>query len=71
MVDGPRDAVVIGAVRSWAAVGIDPADTGLAPTRALPLALSRARLATVVEVPWRSLWRPAAVSTSRDVPAET
>lgn len=31
-------------VRSWASVGIDPAQTGLAPVRAIPKALSRAGL---------------------------
>jgi len=35
---------VLATVRSWAAVGVDPADTGLAPTRAIPAALSRAGL---------------------------
>ena len=29
-------------MRSWAAVGVDPADTGLAPTKAIPKALDRA-----------------------------
>ena len=32
-------------VRSWASVGIEPADTGLAPTKAIPKALARAGLA--------------------------
>ena len=32
-------------VRSWASVGVDPADTGLAPVQAIPKALSRAGLA--------------------------
>ena len=31
-------------VRSWASVGVDPAETGLAPVRAIPKALSRAGL---------------------------
>jgi acetyl-CoA C-acetyltransferase len=31
-------------VRSWASVGVDPHDTGLAPIRAIPLALKRAGL---------------------------
>ena len=31
-------------VRSWASVGVDPAETGLAPTKAIPKALSRAGL---------------------------
>ena len=31
-------------VRSWASVGVDPAQTGLAPVRAIPKALSRAGL---------------------------
>jgi acetyl-CoA acetyltransferase family protein len=35
---------VLGVVRSWAAVGIDPAITGLAPTKAIPKALDRAGL---------------------------
>ena len=33
---------VLATVRSWAAVGVDPADTGLAPTKAIPKALDRA-----------------------------
>jgi acetyl-CoA C-acetyltransferase len=33
---------VLATVRSWAAVGVDPADTGLAPTKAIPKALERA-----------------------------
>ena len=32
-------------VRSWACVGVDPAETGLAPVRAIPKALARAGLA--------------------------
>ncbi len=32
-------------VRSWASVGVDPAETGLAPVRAIPKALARAGLA--------------------------
>jgi acetyl-CoA C-acetyltransferase len=31
-------------VRAWASVGIDPAETGLAPTKAIPKALARAGL---------------------------
>ncbi|MEO3787458.1 thiolase family protein [Actinocorallia sp. B10E7] len=31
-------------VRSWASVGVDPAETGLAPVKAIPKALSRAGL---------------------------
>jgi acetyl-CoA acyltransferase len=31
-------------VRSWASVGVDPAQTGLAPVRAIPKALGRAGL---------------------------
>jgi acetyl-CoA C-acetyltransferase len=31
-------------VRSWASVGVDPADTGLAPVQAIPKALARAAL---------------------------
>jgi acetyl-CoA C-acetyltransferase len=34
----------LGYVRSWAAVGVDPADTGIAPTIAIPRALERAGL---------------------------
>ncbi len=33
---------VLATVRSWAAVGVDPSDTGLAPTKAIPKALERA-----------------------------
>jgi acetyl-CoA C-acetyltransferase len=32
-------------VRSWASIGVDPAETGLAPVRAIPKALARAGLA--------------------------
>jgi acetyl-CoA C-acetyltransferase len=32
-------------VRAWAAVGVDPRETGLAPIRAIPLALKRAGIA--------------------------
>ncbi|GAA2737388.1 thiolase family protein [Actinocorallia aurantiaca] len=32
-------------IRSWASVGVDPAETGLAPVKAIPKALSRAGLA--------------------------
>ncbi|BCO34385.1 thiolase family protein [Mycobacterium heckeshornense] len=31
-------------VRAWASVGVDPADTGLAPVEAIPKALARAKL---------------------------
>ncbi|MFE4970433.1 thiolase family protein [Streptomyces sp. NPDC056660] len=34
----------IGIVRSWASVGVDPVETGLAPTKAIPKALERAGL---------------------------
>lgn len=33
-------------VRSWASVGVDPADTGLAPVKAIPKALRRAGLSS-------------------------
>jgi acetyl-CoA C-acetyltransferase len=33
-------------VRSWASIGVDPAETGLAPVKAIPKALARAGLAT-------------------------
>jgi acetyl-CoA C-acetyltransferase len=33
-------------VRSWASVGVDPAETGLAPVQAIPKALARAGLST-------------------------
>ncbi|WP_210588520.1 thiolase family protein [Streptomyces sp. GESEQ-35] len=33
-------------VRSWASVGVDPAETGLAPVKAIPKALARAGLST-------------------------
>ena len=35
---------VLGVVRSWASIGVDPAITGLAPTKAIPKALDRAGL---------------------------
>jgi acetyl-CoA C-acetyltransferase len=34
----------LAAVRAWASVGVDPAETGLAPVRAIPKALGRAGL---------------------------
>jgi acetyl-CoA acyltransferase len=34
----------LGTVRSWASVGVDPAETGLAPVYAIPKALARAGL---------------------------
>lgn len=43
---------VLGRVLSWASVGVDPHDTGLAPLKAIPLALKRAGLG-VAEV---DLW---------------
>jgi acetyl-CoA acetyltransferase family protein len=39
---GDRGLPVLGVVRSWASVGVDPAVTGLAPTKAIPKALDRA-----------------------------
>jgi acetyl-CoA C-acetyltransferase len=33
-------------IRSWASVGVDPAETGLAPVKAIPKALARAGLTT-------------------------
>ncbi|MDQ1698064.1 MAG: acetyl-CoA C-acetyltransferase [Frankiaceae bacterium] len=36
---------VLGVVRSWASVGVDPAITGLAPVKVIPKALDRAGLA--------------------------
>lgn len=36
-------------IRSWASVGVDPAETGLAPTKAIPKALDRAGI-TVADV---------------------
>ncbi|MFF2511359.1 thiolase family protein [Streptomyces sp. NPDC058086] len=35
---------VLGTVRSWASVGVDPAEMGLAPVKAIPKALARAGL---------------------------
>jgi acetyl-CoA C-acetyltransferase len=35
-------STVMATVRSWASVGVDPADTGIAPTKAIPKALERA-----------------------------
>ncbi len=37
---------VLATVRSWASVGVDPAETGLAPVKAIPKALARAGLGT-------------------------
>ena len=39
-----RRLPVLATVRSWASVGVDPADTGLAPTKAIPKALALAGL---------------------------
>jgi len=36
-----RDLEPLAIVRSWASVGVDPADTGIAPTKAIPKALAR------------------------------
>ncbi|MBA9005413.1 thiolase family protein [Thermomonospora cellulosilytica] len=35
---------VLATIRSWASVGVDPAETGLAPVKAIPKALARAAL---------------------------
>jgi acetyl-CoA C-acetyltransferase len=43
-VAGAKGLSVLGVVRSWASVGVDPAITGLAPTKAIPKALARAGL---------------------------
>ncbi|MFD3926984.1 thiolase family protein [Streptomyces sp. NPDC058614] len=37
---------VLATVRSWASVGVDPAETGLAPVKAIPKALARTGLST-------------------------
>ena len=37
---------VLATVRSWASVGVDPAETGLSPVKAIPKALARAGLTT-------------------------
>ncbi|TDC97962.1 thiolase family protein [Actinomadura sp. 7K507] len=37
---------VLATVRSWASVGVDPAETGLAPVKAIPKALARAGLSS-------------------------
>ena len=39
-----RGLTPLAVVRSWASVGVDPAQTGLAPTKAIPKALDRAGL---------------------------
>ncbi len=39
-----HDLPVLGVVRSWCSVGVPPADTGLAPTLAIPRAVQRAGL---------------------------
>ena len=39
-----RGLTPLAIVRSWASVGVDPAETGLAPTKAIPKALERAGL---------------------------
>jgi acetyl-CoA C-acetyltransferase len=39
-----RGLTPIATVRSWASVGVDPARTGMAPTKVIPLALERAGL---------------------------
>jgi acetyl-CoA acetyltransferase family protein len=38
------DATPLATIRSWANVGVDPADTGLAPIKSIPKALDRAGL---------------------------
>jgi acetyl-CoA acetyltransferase family protein len=47
-----RGLTALATVRSWASVGVDPYETGMAPTIAIPKALSRAGL-TVADV---ALW---------------
>jgi acetyl-CoA C-acetyltransferase len=37
---------VLATVRSWVSVGVDPAETGLSPVKAIPKALARAGLST-------------------------
>ena len=39
-----RGLTPLAVIRSWASVGVDPAETGLAPTKAIPKALGRAGL---------------------------
>jgi acetyl-CoA C-acetyltransferase len=39
-----RGLTPLAIVRAWASVGVDPAETGLAPTKAIPKALARAGL---------------------------
>ncbi len=39
-----RSIEPLATIRSWASVGVEPARTGLAPTKAIPLALARAGL---------------------------
>ncbi|XVQ14852.1 thiolase family protein [Spirillospora sp. CA-255316] len=41
---GREGLPVLATVRSWASVGVDPAETGLAPVKAIPKALKRAGL---------------------------
>jgi acetyl-CoA C-acetyltransferase len=38
-------STVLATIRGWAAVGVDPAETGLAPTKAIPKAVERAGMA--------------------------
>ncbi|NEB02823.1 thiolase family protein [Streptomyces sp. SID13726] len=45
-VAGSLNLPVLAVVRSWANVGVDPAETGLSPVKAIPKALSRAGLTT-------------------------
>ncbi|MEU1167240.1 thiolase family protein, partial [Streptomyces sp. NPDC005921] len=41
-------------VRSWASVGVDPAETGLSPVKVIPKALARAGLTTADTPSWSS-----------------
>ena len=45
-VAGQLGLPALATVRSWASVGVDPAETGLAPVKAIPRALARAGLST-------------------------
>jgi acetyl-CoA acetyltransferase family protein len=60
---------VLGVVRSWAAVGVEPARTGLAPTRAVPRALERAglRASDVDLVEINEAFASMAVACSREL----
>jgi acetyl-CoA C-acetyltransferase len=61
--------VPIATIRSWASVGVDPVETGLAPVRAIPKALERAglRLEDIDLFEVNEAFAAVAVATTREL----